>query len=124
MTCHLLCPQGVDPQTRVAYEKELCGGTFPRGVAVLGDSVSAHFHLPENWFDATKISVVSATLRSSLSTPATLRLTCGNPSRMSQTENINKHYHTKHSETHTHTNTQASTHARMHTHTHTHTHTY
>ena len=67
MTCHLLCPQGVDPQTRVAYEKELCGGTFPRGVAVLGDSVSAHFHLPENWFDATKISVVSATLRPSLS---------------------------------------------------------
>ncbi|KAK7113997.1 hypothetical protein V1264_000135 [Littorina saxatilis] len=50
---------GTDPKTKVAYEKELCAGTEPRGVAVLGDSISAHFHLPENWFDATQISAAA-----------------------------------------------------------------
>ncbi|XP_076449444.1 acyloxyacyl hydrolase-like [Babylonia areolata] len=47
---------GVNEETGVAYEEELCGGSEPRGIAVLGDSISAHFHLPEAWFDATKIS--------------------------------------------------------------------
>nr|KAG5708000.1 hypothetical protein BaRGS_025138 [Batillaria attramentaria] len=50
---------GTDPETLVPYEKELCEGTQPRGIAVLGDSISAHFHLPEEWFDATTISAAA-----------------------------------------------------------------
>lgn len=47
---------GVNPQTERNYEDELCASYQPRGVAVLGDSVGAHFHLPPQWFDATLIS--------------------------------------------------------------------
>ncbi|XP_059164454.1 acyloxyacyl hydrolase-like isoform X1 [Physella acuta] len=47
---------GVINNTGRTYEDELCANSQPRGVAVLGDSVSAHFHLPPQWFDATQIS--------------------------------------------------------------------
>ncbi|KAL8616314.1 hypothetical protein ACOMHN_056257 [Nucella lapillus] len=47
---------GVNPASGVAYEKELCEHSAPRGVAVLGDSMSAHFHIPEAWLDPTQIS--------------------------------------------------------------------
>ncbi|XP_059164446.1 acyloxyacyl hydrolase-like [Physella acuta] len=47
---------GVNNLTQQNYEDELCGSSQPRGVVVLGDSISAHFHLPRQWFDATLIS--------------------------------------------------------------------
>ncbi|XP_071089043.1 acyloxyacyl hydrolase-like isoform X3 [Haliotis cracherodii] len=47
---------GSDPTSGKTYEEVLCGGTEQRGVAVLGDSISAHFHLPEEWMDARKLS--------------------------------------------------------------------
>ena len=55
--------QGSDPRSTQPYEDELCGGTEPRGVAILGDSVGAHFHLPEEWFDSQKLSAVSRIVR-------------------------------------------------------------
>lgn len=33
-----------------------CKNSQQRGLAVLGDSISAHFHIPEQWLDATQIS--------------------------------------------------------------------
>jgi hypothetical protein len=33
-----------------SYEDKFCKNSGQLGVAVLGDSVSAHFHLPEQWF--------------------------------------------------------------------------
>ena len=50
--------QGKDPTTGKPYEELYCGGTQPRGVAVLGDSISAHFHLPREWFNASEMSTV------------------------------------------------------------------
>ncbi|XP_050396389.1 acyloxyacyl hydrolase isoform X2 [Patella vulgata] len=47
---------GSDPATTKPYEEEFCANSQARGIAVLGDSLSAHFHLPEEWFDATKLS--------------------------------------------------------------------
>ena len=38
---------GVEPQTQKTYEELFCSGTFRRGVAVLGDSGSAHFRVPQ-----------------------------------------------------------------------------
>ncbi|XP_061196786.1 acyloxyacyl hydrolase-like [Saccostrea echinata] len=48
---------GVNPANGRGYEEELCGTSQPRGVAVLGDSISAHFHLPREWFNATEMSL-------------------------------------------------------------------
>ncbi|BFZ13302.1 hypothetical protein BsWGS_16341 [Bradybaena similaris] len=47
---------GVNNQTHKPYEDELCGSSQARGVAVLGDSISSHFHLPTAWIDPTQIS--------------------------------------------------------------------
>lgn len=46
---------GVNPTTNVPYETELCGNYTPIGTLVLGDSASAHFHVPPEFMDATKI---------------------------------------------------------------------
>ena len=43
----------------VPYEEELCGGTEPRGIMLLGDSAGAHFHIPPQWLDAPLLSQVS-----------------------------------------------------------------
>ena len=51
--------QGVNSISGKTWEEELCADSQARGVAVLGDSISAHFHLPPQWLDATQISVVS-----------------------------------------------------------------
>eukprot|EP01050_Picozoa_sp_SAG11_P009631 SAG11_NODE_920_length_6544_cov_10.456323_2_plen_582_part_00 len=49
---------GVDKATGVAYEKQWCQGeNEPRGVIVLGDSASAHFHIPPDWFSAANFSL-------------------------------------------------------------------
>ena len=50
--------QGVDPKTGASYEDTFCSSSDMRGVVVLGDSVSAHFHLPREWFNSSEISVV------------------------------------------------------------------
>lgn len=42
-----------------SYETMLCGGSDQRGIAVLGDSISAHFHLPREWFNSTELSVAN-----------------------------------------------------------------
>ncbi|XP_052230368.1 acyloxyacyl hydrolase-like isoform X1 [Dreissena polymorpha] len=47
---------GTDPVTKQPYETTFCEGSEPRGVAVLGDSISAHFHLPREWFNSTELS--------------------------------------------------------------------
>ena len=47
---------GVNPVTGVPYEQELCEGTQPHGIAVLGDSASAHFHVPPQYIEAQYIN--------------------------------------------------------------------
>eukprot|EP00035_Acanthoeca_spectabilis_P000993 m.76768 g.76768 ORF g.76768 m.76768 type:complete len:578 (-) comp10553_c0_seq2:4106-5839(-) len=46
---------GVNPVTKVPYEKELCEGTGQVGMVVLGDSAAAHFHVPPEYFEAQLI---------------------------------------------------------------------
>lgn len=41
-----------------AYEDQLCLNSQQRGAVVLGDSISAHFHLPREWFNTTEMSYV------------------------------------------------------------------
>nr|CAD7259873.1 unnamed protein product [Timema shepardi] len=53
---------GTNPDTGEAYETELCNGTVSRGVIYLGDSVGAHFHMPEAWFNPRLISSVAWSL--------------------------------------------------------------
>lgn len=47
---------GVNPNTGNSYEDELCAGTNPYGVIVIGDSAVAHFHFPPEWVNATAIN--------------------------------------------------------------------
>ncbi|RUS87947.1 hypothetical protein EGW08_004302 [Elysia chlorotica] len=47
---------GVNEATGRPYEDELCGESQAKGVALLGDSIGAHFHLPPEWIDPQKIS--------------------------------------------------------------------
>jgi acyloxyacyl hydrolase len=48
---------GMDSTTGRPWEEEFCNDTQRLGIVVLGDSVSAHFHLPEQWLDARQLSV-------------------------------------------------------------------
>ncbi|CAF4791815.1 unnamed protein product [Rotaria sp. Silwood2] len=48
---------GMNSATNKPWEEELCNDTQRMGIAVLGDSVSAHFHIPEQWLDARQLSV-------------------------------------------------------------------
>lgn len=47
---------GVDPADGVSYEEKFCGNSQPRGIITLGDSASAHFRLPSEWFWAAKVN--------------------------------------------------------------------
>ena len=38
------------------YENLFCKDSHQIGIAVLGDSIAAHFRLPDQWFDATQIN--------------------------------------------------------------------
>ena len=50
--------KGVDPTTKMPYEKLWCSGAHePKGIVVLGDSASAHFHLPPTWLSAVNFSL-------------------------------------------------------------------
>ncbi|KAF6041275.1 AOAH [Bugula neritina] len=42
---------GFDNKTGKSYEEQFCDNTGQRGVVVIGDSVGAHFHAPQEWFD-------------------------------------------------------------------------
>ena len=48
---------GMDSRTGRPWEEQLCDDKQRLGIAVLGDSISAHFHLPEQWLDARQLSV-------------------------------------------------------------------
>lgn len=48
---------GLDSTTGRPWEEELCDDKRRLGIAVLGDSISAHFHLPEQWLDARQLNV-------------------------------------------------------------------
>jgi len=50
---------GLNPTTNQPWETEFCNDTQRLGIAVLGDSVSAHFHIPEQWLDARQLSVAA-----------------------------------------------------------------
>lgn len=47
--------KGVDTDG-VSYEDKFCKDSKQLGIISLGDSVTAHFHLPPEWFDGTTIS--------------------------------------------------------------------
>jgi len=46
---------GTNPQTKNFWKDELCNVT-QYGVALLGDSAGAHFHIPQSWFQASLIT--------------------------------------------------------------------
>ena len=50
---------GTNPATGVPYEQELCAITTPKGIAVLGDSASAHFHVPPQYIEAQYINATT-----------------------------------------------------------------
>ena len=47
---------GTDPATGKTYEELYCAGTKPMGVAVLGDSATAHFRIPPDIFRVTQMN--------------------------------------------------------------------
>jgi acyloxyacyl hydrolase len=47
---------GVDPKTNIPYEKQWCEGTGQMGIAILGDSATAHFRIPPNYLVAKNLS--------------------------------------------------------------------
>ena len=48
---------GVDPATGKTYESLWCEGTGQMGIALLGDSAGAHFHIPPAWLTSKNLSV-------------------------------------------------------------------
>jgi acyloxyacyl hydrolase len=42
---------GINKNTGHGWEVELCNGTDAKGVAILGDSAGAHFHIPVDWLN-------------------------------------------------------------------------
>ncbi|CAF4277703.1 unnamed protein product, partial [Rotaria sordida] len=50
---------GINSATGRSWEEEFCNETQRMGIAVLGDSISAHFRIPEQWLDANLFSSVA-----------------------------------------------------------------
>ena len=48
---------GLDVSTGKTYESQWCSQTPHMGTVILGDSVSAHFHIPPDYITASKIGV-------------------------------------------------------------------
>lgn len=46
---------GVNYETGEPYEKTFCEHSSPRGLMIIGDSVGAHFHIPEQWVDPRQL---------------------------------------------------------------------
>lgn len=51
--------KGRDKRTGRPYEDLYCGNSKPMGVAALGDSVTAHFHIPYEWANSSLLNQVS-----------------------------------------------------------------
>ena len=49
---------GMNSATDTSWEQQLCNGTQRISIAVLGDSLSAHFHIPEQELDVRQFSPV------------------------------------------------------------------
>ena len=49
--------KGRDPSTGESYEDKFCNNTGQMGIALLGDSIGAHFHLPEQWLGWNRIEL-------------------------------------------------------------------
>ncbi|KCV72092.1 hypothetical protein H696_01499 [Fonticula alba] len=47
---------GIDSATKRSYEDLFCSGFRRMGVIGIGDSATAHFHIPDTWLNATTIS--------------------------------------------------------------------
>lgn len=47
---------GVEPNSSRTYESLWCNGTQQMGTIILGDSASAHFHIPPAWLTSGKMS--------------------------------------------------------------------
>ncbi|KAL5022217.1 hypothetical protein ScPMuIL_001372 [Solemya velum] len=47
---------GRDPTTGESYENLFCKDVPQHGIAILGDSLGAHFHIPAEWLTATELS--------------------------------------------------------------------
>jgi acyloxyacyl hydrolase len=47
---------GINKDSGNGWEMELCNGTDAKGIAVLGDSAGAHFHIPVTWLDPHAIN--------------------------------------------------------------------
>ena len=47
---------GVEPSSGKTYESLWCNGTQQMGTIVLGDSASAHFHIPPSWLTSQEIN--------------------------------------------------------------------
>ena len=45
---------GKNPKTGNTYKQDMCGNSGQIGFAVVGDSVGAHFELPEPWFNGSQ----------------------------------------------------------------------
>jgi acyloxyacyl hydrolase len=48
---------GVDPNTGIPYETQWCDGTGSMGIAILGDSATAHFRIPPTYFEPKEMSL-------------------------------------------------------------------
>ena len=49
---------GVDPSSGSPYEKLFCSGEYaPMGLAIVGDSAAAHFHIPPQYLNAASFNV-------------------------------------------------------------------
>ncbi len=49
---------GYDLLKLKSYEDELCAGTGQRGLIMLGDSATAHFHVPEQFMVGRSVLVL------------------------------------------------------------------
>ncbi|XP_071957834.1 acyloxyacyl hydrolase-like [Antedon mediterranea] len=47
---------GVDPKSGKSYEQLFCKDSRPMGLAILGDSAAAHFHIPPKWLTPTEVT--------------------------------------------------------------------
>ena len=41
--------KGKDPTTGESYEDKFCKNSGQMGIALLGESMGAHYHIPEQW---------------------------------------------------------------------------
>ncbi|XP_018569442.1 acyloxyacyl hydrolase [Anoplophora glabripennis] len=42
---------GIDNKTKISWEELLCTDSDPKGIIYIGDSIGAHFHMPQVWIN-------------------------------------------------------------------------